>query len=290
MILDKIGRAARFCAHAHRHRTPDGKPQLRKKTGDPYERHPGRVASMVMLLDGVDGLVIEEEHVAASWLHDVREDTTVTFEEIAAEVGERTAEIVESLTNRYTSKAYPKMNRAARKAEELKRLVEIPRESQAIKICDRMDNLREIDEADDFARVYLRESEDLLLNFQRGLPTLAKEFYREITATGERIRVAEFNASKESDVDEDFRAIARSLETEDCRHVKDLVLELKELRPIKAKLRRVVEVMGQPGYTPVLYEDGGYKAHHSVVRIVRAALENDPEFEHFWREEVKPRV
>lgn len=178
----KVLRAARFAAHAHRHRRPDGKPQVRKKTGDPYERHPGRVASMVMLLDGVDGLVITEDHVAAAWLHDVLEDCTVFRVELEAEFGEEAARIVVDLTNKYTSKSHPEMNRAERKRRELELLANLPRETRAIKLVDRFDNLREIDETEKFSRVYLQESKDLLASLEKDLPTITGWLRLEVEA------------------------------------------------------------------------------------------------------------
>ncbi len=84
--MNLIIKAARLAAKAH-----EG--QKRDVTGDPYIFHPGRVASRVTLLDGVDGLVIGEDEVAAAWCHDVAEDTTTTIDDIERELNPNVAEV-----------------------------------------------------------------------------------------------------------------------------------------------------------------------------------------------------
>lgn len=184
MMQDRVARSARFCAHAHRNRSRTGKPQVRRATGDPYERHPGRVASMILIYDGADGLAFEEHHVAAGWLHDVLEDTTVTYDELVAEFGKETADVVLSLTNQFTSEACPGVNRTLRKRREIERLAAIPKENRAIKIFDRFDNVRELEPGEDFSRLYLRESEDLLVNLRKDLPTVGAMLAAEIARVG----------------------------------------------------------------------------------------------------------
>lgn len=177
-----VVRAARFARTAH-----GG--QKRDLTGDPYIRHPGRVASRVTLLNKElgDDLTATEEMILAAWLHDVAEDTPTTIEQIQQEFGLVVASLVTWLTNEFTSKKHPKTKRAQRKELELARLRVAPIEARAIKFLDRIDNLREIDHTSSFAAVYVTESDDLAEAIGEGLPVLKAELEAEITALRERM-------------------------------------------------------------------------------------------------------
>lgn len=142
--------AAKFAAERH-------VGQTRKVTGAPYITHPGRVASRVMLLAETS-----HEAVAAAWLHDVAEDTDTPIEEIQERFGAVVASLVSGLTNIFSKEAYPQLNRKQRKEQEIARLVGQPRLVRQIKLLDRIDNLGEIDPFDDFTRVYILESQELL--------------------------------------------------------------------------------------------------------------------------------
>jgi (p)ppGpp synthase/HD superfamily hydrolase len=109
--MSKIIKAARLAHKAHAG-------QKRDVSGDDYIKHPGRVAADLILLDGVDGLEIGEDEVAAAWCHDTVEDTTVTRTDLERELGLKVAILVDDVTNRFTSKLCPNMNRATRKARQ----------------------------------------------------------------------------------------------------------------------------------------------------------------------------
>ncbi len=68
--------------------------QWRKDGQTPYNAHPFRVALTVQLVFGV----IDEAAVAAALLHDVIEDTTADYDEVAEACGTEVAEIVAALT------------------------------------------------------------------------------------------------------------------------------------------------------------------------------------------------
>src|SRR5580765_8807774 len=67
--------------------------QVRKYTGEPYINHPAAVAEIVRAVPHSEAML------AAAWLHDVVEDTKVTYADIKAEFGEDVAVLVNWLTD-----------------------------------------------------------------------------------------------------------------------------------------------------------------------------------------------
>lgn len=120
----------------------------------PYIQHPARVANALRVLGE------PEEVVAAAWLHDVIEDCGVTEADLILEFGLNVARLVVAVSNVY-GEGYG--NRAARKAAEARRLAGIPVGAKNIKLADMADNIPSIVDNDpEFAKVYLREKEELL--------------------------------------------------------------------------------------------------------------------------------
>lgn len=157
--MNLILKAAALAVRAH-----EG--QKRKYNGRPYVTHPARVAGRVGLLPDVT-----EEMVAAAYLHDVLEDTTITREEIERETSPQVGFYVDWMTNKSKGIALP---RAERKAMDRKRLAEAPPQVKLIKTLDRIDNLTEMAGAkDDFKKVYAQES--LLLAEALGAGPLTDE-------------------------------------------------------------------------------------------------------------------
>tara|TARA_B100000678_G_scaffold33998_1_gene24996 strand:- start:191 stop:703 length:513 start_codon:yes stop_codon:yes gene_type:complete len=105
--------------------------QTRKYTGEDYIVHPMAVADMVERHGG------SEVQVCAALLHDVVEDTTVTFDDIRDNFGGDIAIMVRWLTD--TSKPSDG-NRRIRKGIDAKRLAEAPAEAQFVKLADLIDN------------------------------------------------------------------------------------------------------------------------------------------------------
>ena len=126
--------------------------QTRKYTKKPYHAHPSSVANTVSRFGARD------EVIAAAWLHDVLEDTQVTYEQLREFFGDEVAFLVLELTERPR-----KGKRAHRKRIECRRLARVSEEAQMIKLADLIDNTKDIVKYDpDFARVYLKEKAALL--------------------------------------------------------------------------------------------------------------------------------
>jgi len=139
--------AARIASNAHYGQTRSG--------GESYINHPMRVAHTTMMVQGID-----PEIVAAAWLHDVVEDTSMALVDIRFVFGNVVADLVYDMTNMYTSKAYPNMKRKERKERECVRLAHTNSWAvHTIKLADRYDNLYDLLNRDrKWAKKYLRES------------------------------------------------------------------------------------------------------------------------------------
>lgn len=185
--LGKIRDYANYC---HQERYPGG-PQLRKYTNEPYIVHPERVVKIVSRYN--DSL----ETQAAAYLHDVLEDTTVTEQELieflTQLIDESTARkivnIVIELTDKFTSVAYPDMNRNARKAAETARQSEFSKECHDIKCADVIDNIIDVLDHDiHFGSMMIKEVQPLIKVITKADPRLYSET-RKIIA--EKAKIAE---------------------------------------------------------------------------------------------------
>jgi (p)ppGpp synthase/HD superfamily hydrolase len=144
--------------------------QKRKYTGEPYIVHPISVSKRIEDL-GIDGDILH-----AAILHDVVEDTPITLEEIRQEFGDSIANIVEELTDVYTSVNFPDLNRKARKKLEIERLSKISEQAQTIKLSDIIDNLPSIMEGDPgFGMVYIQEKIGIVNVLTKGDERLRKK-------------------------------------------------------------------------------------------------------------------
>lgn len=161
LILKKI---AAFADKAHGD-------QQRKYADERYIGHPLRV--MKTCQDYGYPLPV----LAAAILHDVLEDTETTAEQIREFLfgvlsetdAHHTLALVIELTDVYTKYEYPRMNRQKRKAKEANRIEGISAEAQTIKYADIIDNTKGIAEQDaDFAPVFLKECNTLLLKMNKG--------------------------------------------------------------------------------------------------------------------------
>lgn len=143
-------RASDFAATAH-----EG--QTRKYTGEPYFSHCAAVAKRVSEQTN------DAEVIAAAYLHDVIEDTDVTYNRLVNTFGPRVADIVLDLTDVYTPQRFKGLNRRDRKRHEALRLKTISPEAKLVKLADIEDNTRDIVPHDPgFAAVFLREKADML--------------------------------------------------------------------------------------------------------------------------------
>jgi (p)ppGpp synthase/HD superfamily hydrolase len=128
--------------------------------GRPYIEHPMRVAGMVTMLDDEHlPATIDDNMIAAAWLHDVYEDTHLSPPLLSYRFNFTLGRYVKELTNRFTKKDYPRLNRKMRKAAETMRLADVSPQAQIIKLCDRIDNLQTINEkGDKFSLTFCAES------------------------------------------------------------------------------------------------------------------------------------
>lgn len=148
--MSLILQAAKLAETAHRK-------QKRKYTGRPYIEHPMRVAGRVTLLDDAT-----EEEIAAAWLHDVIEDCDPVWNTVIKDkMPERVHDLVLELTNpsKEVAKRHTGMHRKDRKAHDRQHYVGASVWAKRIKFCDRIDNIRDMQGAEDgFKHVYMDET------------------------------------------------------------------------------------------------------------------------------------
>lgn len=117
-------KAASFAARAHHG-------QLRKDGRTPYAAHPFRVALTVRHVFGVDDRVA----LCTALLHDVIEDTTTDYDELAAEFGTEIATAVACLTK---DKRLPE---AEREGAFYQGIAQGSWQARLVKLADAHDNL-----------------------------------------------------------------------------------------------------------------------------------------------------
>jgi (p)ppGpp synthase/HD superfamily hydrolase len=131
-----------------------------------------------MILDARAEVLIQDDMIAAAWLHDVYEDTRFIPPTLTNQFNAEVDQLVIELTNVFTKEAYPDRNREQRKASEIARLAGISPQAQIIKLCDRIDNLRTIGAKDrGFALLYCDES-DALTEVLTVAPDLRAEIFK----------------------------------------------------------------------------------------------------------------
>ena len=127
---------------------------------DQLRKYPGVAVPYVSHLAGVTIVLarhgFDDEVIAAGALHDAVEDTAATLAEIAADFGERVAELVAAVSEPDKSLSWEQ-----RKADYLARFPGKPWEAQAITLADKIDNLQSI-------LVCAREHGDPWAQFKRG--------------------------------------------------------------------------------------------------------------------------
>lgn len=152
--------------------------QRRKYSGERYMAHLLRVMNTTYLhLNTLPAL-------SAALLHDVLEDTSVSETEMKhflhsvmiPEDADHTLLLVIELTDVFTKKNFPRLNRAERKHRECQRLITIHPEAQTIKYADIIDNSVDVTENDpDFAMIFLTEYIEVLKKMNKGDQILYRE-------------------------------------------------------------------------------------------------------------------
>lgn len=174
------------------------KGQVRKYTGEPYWHHLVSVADIVAPYDE-EGMFLVE----IALLHDVFEDTHVKQKDLESFLRSikckpierhKTVYGVNSLTDLYTSKRYPELNRAQRKRLEANRLSDKNDAIHTVKYADLMDNCKSIVQHDyHFAKVYLKEKRDLLNVIRKGNLDLFVECYKSLLVAEEFLAQVELS-------------------------------------------------------------------------------------------------
>ena len=159
---------------------------LRKFTHEPYIMHPLAVAKIVMKYREANGVLI-----AIAIAHDVLEDTSFTYDDLANILGIEVADGVFTLTDVPASHGGP--NRADRKALDRERIAAAAIEIQDVRLADAMHNLPDLCENDpNFA-------------WQKYLPEKTQMFEAIVQSRG---------GSQESMLIKDFRALLQKLVNE----------------------------------------------------------------------------
>lgn len=99
----------------------------------PQIEHLQEVADMVWASGG------SESEIAAAWLHDSVEDTSVTLEDIKSEFGEEVAELVHELTD---PEEIRHLSTAERKKKQAERIATESESARRIKLADQTSNVR----------------------------------------------------------------------------------------------------------------------------------------------------
>ena len=143
--------------------------QKRKYTFEPYIKHPAEVVEILKLVPHT------AEMLAAAWLHDVVEDTSISIEVIRMEFGKPVAELVTWLTD---VSRLEHGNRAHRKALDRAHIADASADAQTIKLADSIANLRDIIQTDEkFAGTYKDEKRELLAVLNKGNPALQEMLF-----------------------------------------------------------------------------------------------------------------
>jgi (p)ppGpp synthase/HD superfamily hydrolase len=162
--------AARWARNRHEnwYQGIEGQAQFRKYDDRPYFEHAFEVATLVRAVG------LEDEVVAAAYLHDTVEDTTrllpngdpdpESVMELVHEIQSRFGTNVLQWTLEVTDKSRKTDgNRAVRKQIDINHLSHASMEGKSIKLADVTINNRDIVECDpDFAQVWLKEKTMLL--------------------------------------------------------------------------------------------------------------------------------
>lgn len=146
--------------------------QKRKYTGEPYIVHPIEVMNIVKTVAHT------EEMLATALLHDVLEDTKVSYGDLHDEFGLKLADMVLWMTD--VSKPEDG-NRETRKALDRQHIAAAPADIHTIKLADLIANTRSIVAFDpNFAKVYMREKRMLVDVLVRGDTSLREIAIRQI--------------------------------------------------------------------------------------------------------------
>jgi (p)ppGpp synthase/HD superfamily hydrolase len=122
-------KAYQFAAHAHDGQSVTG-------TSLPYIMHPTLVCMEIMAAFMVEDVSNPDLAIQSALLHDVIEDTQVTYQQLKTEFGIDIADGVQSLSKN------KELDKRDQIPESLARIKQQPKEIWMVKLADRIDNLR----------------------------------------------------------------------------------------------------------------------------------------------------
>lgn len=155
-LLDK---AIVFAARAHKDTERRGK-------GFPYIAHPLEAMAIVATITN------DQELLAAACLHDVLEDTNVTYDELKNEFGKRVADLVQAESDAVFENESAEESWVKRKQLAMDHLAHAPRDVQIVAMGDKLSNMRAMHHD------YKDIGEDLWLRFHVTDPKLHEWHYR----------------------------------------------------------------------------------------------------------------
>lgn len=125
--------------------------QFRHGNKEPYIMHPMRVSKIVYELTG------DMRLATAAMCHDVLEDTTTTFADLATELDSGIANLVLSVTKRID------LPKADKEREFLDRYLMASHDTVVLKLADRLDNVSDLkSQSDNFRERYKTSTIELL--------------------------------------------------------------------------------------------------------------------------------
>jgi (p)ppGpp synthase/HD superfamily hydrolase len=114
-----------------------------------------------------------ENMVCAAFLHDVLEETKFTSDHLMSRFGKGVVLLCEELTN---ASKDSKLSRPERKKMDRDRLAKVSKEAKIVKLYDRIDNVNDMEGADDdFKKLYCDESRLLAEVLRDASETLYEE-------------------------------------------------------------------------------------------------------------------
>lgn len=141
--FDVVYRAYQFAAHRHRNQE--------RKSGEPYINHPLAVATILT------SLKIDIASIVAAVLHDTVEDTDATLEDIEREFGASVKDLVDGLTKISKIKFRSSQERLAENFRKMVLAMSNDLRVILIKLCDRLHNMRTLDNLAPPKRVRIAE-------------------------------------------------------------------------------------------------------------------------------------
>lgn len=146
--------------------------QKRKYTDEHYINHPAKVVQILR-----DYITFpSNEMLCAAWLHDVLEDTQVTYDQLVEIFGNDVAMIVLQVSK--PKELFHGKKRHERHLLTIERLKESCVDAANIKIADIISNCRNLEEVDpSFSEKYFKEKREQLAVLQHGNPFLLKVAY-----------------------------------------------------------------------------------------------------------------